>query len=114
MSHPAEIMEGMKRQPLVIGPQQARVLRHLLEADRTSIRETAGETGLTFRQARAALNGLVSRGWAFERTGLEGYDRDKEVPEGIYIITEEGRRRGRNIGPQGYPLDPHYQINEPL
>lgn len=106
--------DAVKRQPLVIGPQQAKVLCHLLEADRTSIRETAGATGLTLNQARAALNGLASRGWAFERTGREGFDRDQEVPQGIFIITEEGRRRARTMQPDGHPLDPGFQIHEPL
>ena len=74
-----------------IGPQQMKVLRHLAEVDRTNIRETAGATGLTLPQVRAAFSGLERRGWAFQRTGREGSDRDVEVPPGVYVITPDGR-----------------------
>lgn len=55
------------------------------------------EAVLTVHDARAALEGLAKKGYAFERLGHEGYDGDREVPRGRYIITEEGRRAARRL-----------------
>jgi hypothetical protein len=79
-----------------------KVLRHLARADRTNVRETAGVTGLTLREVGAAFSGLERRGWAFQRTGRQGFDREVEVPPGVYIVTPEGRRWAQYFEEWGY------------
>lgn len=74
--------------------QQRAVLVHLAEVDSTTAATAARATRMSVHEARAALNGLAARGYAFERLGQESslaYIIEREVPRGVYVITPDGR-----------------------
>jgi DNA-binding IclR family transcriptional regulator len=75
---------------VAMGPKQARVLGHVAAATTTTIDDAAGVTGLTYNEARAMLKTLARQGLVFERLG---YDGDRPLPRGRYVITEDGLRR---------------------
>lgn len=78
-----------------MGPGQWKVLVHVANTDTTTIGETAHVTGLTVSEARAMLRALARQGYVYERLGHEGFEGDREVPRGRYIITGKGSAYAR-------------------
>jgi predicted ArsR family transcriptional regulator len=87
-------MDISREEPSERFPIQWKVLLLLRQEDNLSVGEVANLAGISVYSARAALKALQKKGYAFERLGKEGYDRDRDVPRGRYFITESGLYRG--------------------